>query len=25
MELPNGEPALAYDVKLAADLYLVKE
>jgi polyisoprenoid-binding protein YceI len=24
MELPNGEPALAYDVKLAADLYLVK-
>jgi polyisoprenoid-binding protein YceI len=25
MELPNGEPALSYDVKLAADLYLVKE
>jgi len=25
MELPNGEPALAYDVKLSADLYLVKE
>ncbi len=24
MELPNGEPALAYDVKLSADLYLVK-
>lgn len=25
MELPNGEPALAYDVKLSADLYLVRE
>ena len=25
MELPNGEPALAYDVKLSADLFLVKE
>ena len=25
MELPSGEPALAYDVKLAADLFLVKE
>jgi polyisoprenoid-binding protein YceI len=25
MELPSGEPALAYDVKLSADLYLVKE
>ena len=24
MELPNGEPALANDVKLSADLYLVK-
>jgi polyisoprenoid-binding protein YceI len=24
MELPNGEAALAYDVKLSADLYLVK-
>jgi polyisoprenoid-binding protein YceI len=24
MELPNGEPALAYDVKLSADLYFVK-
>lgn len=24
MELPNGEPALAYDVKLSADLYLVR-
>jgi polyisoprenoid-binding protein YceI len=24
MELPNGEPALAYDVKLSADLYLLK-
>jgi len=24
MELPNGEPALAYDVKLSAELYLVK-
>jgi polyisoprenoid-binding protein YceI len=24
MELPNGEPALAYDVKLSADLFLVK-
>jgi polyisoprenoid-binding protein YceI len=24
MELPNGEPALAYDVKLSADLYLVQ-
>jgi len=23
-ELPNGAPALAYDVKLSADLYLVK-
>jgi len=25
MELPNGEPALAYDVTLSADLYLVKD
>ena len=25
MELPNGEPALDYDVKLSADIYLVKE
>jgi len=25
MELPNGQPALANDVKLAADLFLVKE
>lgn len=25
IELPNGDPALAYDVKLSADLYLVKE
>ena len=24
MELPNGEPALANDVKLTADLFLVK-
>jgi polyisoprenoid-binding protein YceI len=24
MELPNGEPALAYGVKLSADLYLLK-
>jgi polyisoprenoid-binding protein YceI len=24
MEQPNGEPALAYDVELSADLYLVK-
>src|SRR5579859_7457517 len=24
MELPNGEPALSYDVKLTADLFLVK-
>jgi len=25
MELPNGEPALANEVKLSADLYLVKD
>lgn len=25
MELPNGGPVLAYDVKLAADLFLVRE
>ncbi len=25
MELPNGQPALAYDVKISADLFLVKE
>ena len=25
MELPNGEPALSYVVKLSADLFLVKE
>src|SRR5262245_13466226 len=25
MELPNGGPVLAYDVKLSADLFLVKE
>jgi polyisoprenoid-binding protein YceI len=25
MQLPNGEPALAYDVELIAELYLVRK